>query len=273
MVPADVALIVDRYLQLADQALPGTLEGLYLTGSVALADFQPGRSDIDFIAVAKALLSAKELDRLQDVHRDLATEHPKPWFSGIYVTWVDRQSNPVDLKSVPFHHESRFGRTGGFEANPSVWLTLRRYPLSFRGPARPDVWHDPAVLRQWNLDNLNSYWQGWTSRHRRLLGRGLYLLTDEALAWCVPGVSRLHYTITTGNITSKSGACQYALGTFPARWHPIIREALAIRNGERSRYRIPFARRRDALAFMQFVIDNANSSYLHDRDEKPMHPR
>ncbi|MDQ2742707.1 MAG: DUF4111 domain-containing protein, partial [Chloroflexota bacterium] len=158
----------------------------------------------------------------------------------------------------------RFGLSGGFEANPAVWLTLRNFPVSIRGLAAPGIWNDPTTLRQWTLDNLNSYWLALVTRrhanHRGIgLRRGAAMVSDRAIAWGVPGVTRLHYTITTGDITSKSGACHYALTTFPDRWHPLIMEALAIRNGERKRSGSRIARRRDALSYMQVVIDDANA--------------
>ncbi len=85
-VPAEVDLIVKHYLQLADRALPGTIAGLYLTGSLALGDYHPGHSDIDFIAVSPVPLSAEELDHVERIHQFMDAEHPNPWFSGIYVT-------------------------------------------------------------------------------------------------------------------------------------------------------------------------------------------
>lgn len=54
--------------------------------------------------------------------------------------------------------------------------------------------------------------------------------------WGVLGVTRLHYTLATGMVTSKAGAGAYALETFPERWHRILREAVDIRtNQERKR--------------------------------------
>ncbi len=79
------------------------------------------------------------------------------------------------------------------------------------------------------------------------------------LQWCVPGVARLHYTIATGDITSKSGACRYALSTFPITWHAVINEALALRRGEQPVRRSRSSRRRDVLGFMAFVIDDVNA--------------
>ena len=42
--PPKVATVMSACLDLADEWLPGRIEGLYLVGSVALDDFQPGQS-------------------------------------------------------------------------------------------------------------------------------------------------------------------------------------------------------------------------------------
>jgi len=77
--------------------------------------------------------------------------------------------------------------------------------------------------------------------------------------FCVLGVSRPHYTLTMGDITSKEGAGLYALAALTPRWHHIINECLRIRRGAhgRSLYGSPLTRRRDALAFMAMAIDGA----------------
>jgi len=258
----DVREVTERYRALVDERLPGRIEGLYLVGSVALDDYRAGQSDIDFVAVASEAFVSEELDLLERVHRRLRSDIPKPWFDGIYVTWSELGRNPMDLKVAPFTHEGRFERGRGFEANPSTWLTLRNHPLSLRGPDAPRVWYDLAAIRRWNVDNLNSYWRGMANRVRNPV-YGAALITGDravnwAIGWCVPGVARLNYTITTGDVISKSGACRYALDCFPERWHMVVREALALRNGERPAPRGRVAQRRDVLGFMEAVIDGAN---------------
>ena len=46
-----VQAVVDAYLEAVDDEAPGLVEGLYLTGSIALGEFRPDTSDIDFVAV------------------------------------------------------------------------------------------------------------------------------------------------------------------------------------------------------------------------------
>src|SRR5690606_10730638 len=55
-----------------------------------------------------------------------------------------------------------------------------------------------------------------------------------------------------------SAAGNYALETFPPQWAPIVREALALRHGERAgRFANPWARRRAMLAYMELVMADA----------------
>jgi hypothetical protein len=48
--PEDVCNATREHLRALDATAPGLVAGLYLTGSVTLGDFLPGRSDIDFMA-------------------------------------------------------------------------------------------------------------------------------------------------------------------------------------------------------------------------------
>lgn len=97
-------------------------------------------------------------------------------------------------------------------------------------------------------------------RGKNLASRaGLAGLTDMWIAWMVLGAPRLHYSIATGAVTSKDGAGRYALQTMPERWHRIVREALRIRRGdaEHGLYPSRLLRRREMLAFVGFVIEDA----------------
>lgn len=90
---------------------------------------------------------------------------------------------------------------------------------------------------------------------------GLASLGAMWTEWGVLGVTRLHYTLTTGQVTSKHGAGVYAMETFPSQWHRIIREALRIRERRSgaSLYRNQLHRRRDTRDFVSMIIDSAHA--------------
>jgi hypothetical protein len=251
-----VRAIIGDYIDRVDRVLPSKVEGLYLVGSVALSDYQPGSSDVDFVAVSSQRFPEDALEALAQVHADLKQRFLRPHFDGIYVSWENLRRDPTSAGHVPYTLEGIFDSSGAFEANPAVWLTLRDHAVAVRGMANPGVHHDPALLRRWTVANLNSYWQRLVEQGSTERGR-LAMRTDNAIAWCVPGVLRLRYTLATGRITSKSGACLFALETLPAARHAIVRDALALHRGA-SGSMDPTQRVEEALALMQAVIDGAN---------------
>jgi hypothetical protein len=257
--PPLVESVVDCYLRELDQHAPGVVEGLYLTGSVALGDFRPGVSDVDFVAVTSRGLEAWERAGLRWVHAALATCRPRPYFDGVYLTWSDLQSAPAALLARANVHEGKWKEDATGVCNPITWHELAWHGLRVRGPEREDlaIWTEPAELIAWTRRNMTEYWRPWHARARRPLSKlALATLGTWAPAWGVLGVARQQYTIATGRITSKYGAGLYARDVLPARWHRIVDECLRIRSGsgERSHYANPLARRREALELMEHVM-------------------
>ena len=142
-----------------------------------------------------------------------------------------------------------------------TWHELARHGVVVRGPElhEIEIWTDSKVLRQYTHDNLRSYWQEQAG--------ALQQFPDEAakpdiVAWFVLGVSRLHHLLATDQLTSKSGAGRYALDAFDAPWHPVIREALVVREtgGTTGEYDAdPDRRGRDTIAFAQMAVQDGLS--------------
>jgi len=255
--PPDVSATMSAYARLVDDKLPDRIRGLYLAGSVALDDYRPGRSDIDFVAVSDTALQPPELETLRQVHTELKRTVPGPELDGVYLTWPALAAAPVGL-SVPYCLRGRFEAEGDFSVNPVTWCILHRHPRPLRGPAKPLVHHDDRMLREWCRESLRSYWGEYVRIARRWGLHRFYSLSREVTVWGILGVARPHATIRTGEMLSKTAAGAYALDMFPSRWSAIVREAVAGRSGsDRSSYRNVFARRRDTLAFMEYVISDA----------------
>ena len=118
------------------------------------------------------------------------------------------------------------------------------------------------MLTAWVRANLDTYWQQWHQRSSRPLSpHGLVCLMSWGPTWGVLGVSRLHYTIATGLICSKTAGGRYARDRFGQRWHRLLDECRRLRHSGPcpSGYRTPIARRREALAFIDMVIRDLRS--------------
>jgi hypothetical protein len=248
---------VTRYLALLDQAAPGLLEGLYLVGSVALDDFRPGQSNIDFVAVTAKRPSAGTLGAVETVHRRLALE-AGPAFDGFYIerTGIGRQPDPHRI--LPYELGGHFHRRSAcFETNPVTWAIWRDHGIAVRGPEPSTLGLsiDPVALIDFAQRNLAGYWTDWVVAH---WGGP----ADAALAVRgVLGVLRLAHVLATGLVASKTGAGRWALKHFKPFWHPIIREALAARRGRSVPMPMPLARYHAALDFVAFVVTDARTNH------------
>lgn len=237
------------YLELADRHAPGLVEGLYLQGSIALGDYRPGVSDIDFVAVTGR---TPDITTVRAIHDDLRRRHRRPHFDGLYVGWDDLRRDPAEVAAGPAVHEWRVDPDSRFERHLVTWHTLAQGGVPVRGPAIGDlgVRTDWPALAGATRRNLAEYWTPWLRR----TARDPRSLTPWATTWGVLGAARLRHTLAAGRITSKTDAAAYALDTYDRRWQRIVREALRIRVGGPPLYRNPLRRRSDLIGFMTDVL-------------------
>ena len=244
-----VARTCATYLELADRHAPGLVEGLYLQGSVALGDYQPGVSDIDFVAVTG---QAPDVETVRAIHADLRRSHRKPFFDGLYVSWDGLRSDPARTAAGLAVHEWRVAAASRFERHLVTWHVLAQAGVAVRGPAVAGigVFTDWPALAEATQRNLVEYWRPWLRRR----ARGVTGLTPWGTTWGVLGVARLRHTLAAGRVTVKTDAAAYALDAYDGRWHRVIREALRIRVGGARLYRSPWQRRADVIGFMTEVL-------------------
>lgn len=260
---------VERYLAFADRRLPGRVTDLVLVGSAALGDFRPDRSDIDFVAVVDRRLDHDELRALSRVHRASGIRTTAEalragnvtlpgTMNGVFVAEEDLTRPVTSIVPVASHVAQHFSAGSGFDVNPVMWTVLQLHGVTVRGRDRSELRVDPEpeVLAQWNRDNLAGYWQTWAERLAARPGAfpARLIPASHRVQWGVLGPPRLHCTIRTGDIVSKSDAGRYALDTFDERWHPLVTEALAHRRGEKPTSSWSSAQERDR-AVAGFVLD------------------
>jgi hypothetical protein len=82
-----------------------------LVGSVALGDFRPRSSDIDFVAVTATCPSPAALAGLARVHDRL---RQRPFFDGGYLTWTDLAGPAEAARPGPHVREGRLHLPGRF---------------------------------------------------------------------------------------------------------------------------------------------------------------
>ncbi|MET7326024.1 hypothetical protein [Streptomyces sp. NPDC005549] len=255
--PPQVQRTTSAFLSAIDTSAPGLVEGLYLCGSLGFGEYVPGRSDVDFVTVLSERPDRAAMAALATAHETVRREHPRPFFDGFHAVRADLAGPPEHCPDLPCTRMGTFAEAGRFGVNPVTWHELVRHGVSVRGPAltASEVHVDDAALRAFSHGNLSGY---WSHLHGELVESPAEAGEPDAVEWCVLGVSRLHHLLATGSLTTKSGAGRYALTAFDPRWHPIVLEALRVREstGAPSAYDgAPERRAGDTIAFTAMVIE------------------
>lgn len=257
--PAEVEAVTAAFLTAVDEAFgPGRLLGLHLHGSMGWGEFFPG-SDIDFVAVWDTLPAGVELDQLRDVHQRHRAQHAARAFDGFHCTAAHLANDASTLDPLPVFYEGAFHEAGTEDVHIVTWHELATRPVVVRGAA-PHVFTNDAALRAYTRENLATYWTGIRDQLRDA-GPQRVGAQDDTTAWVVLGAPRLHHVLTTGQLTSKSGAGRYVLERFPSEHHRIAREALCLREApfEASLYDDPAERGAAVTAVLEWVLDDVTS--------------
>lgn len=216
-----------------DEALPGFVEKLYVVGSAALGAWVPNASDVDTVIVTSRVASPSDLAALAKVHEAMPA---KPHLDGVYLDQATFEEFPIDPRVVPFvvNGEPHTDKPCG-ELTPVLWLTLQRYGIRVRGPEVDElgIHVDSAALRRYNLENLRDYWKpAAPSIYQHVAELPADAPVDaNAVAWCILGPARLHYTLAYEDITSKAGAAAHLAEIFP-EWKALAHRAVQWRTGQ-----------------------------------------
>ncbi|MFA6298905.1 MAG: aminoglycoside adenylyltransferase domain-containing protein [Nocardioides sp.] len=230
-VPEPVAEVCATFLR---DAPGGLVTGLYLRGGVGFGEWVPGQSDIDFIATLDHRPDDDEVDALRRTHEAVASAHPDVHFDGPHVLASDLAADPAGCPDVPTVLARLFEPAGAVDA-VVAWHELAWHGVQVAGPPIADlgVWTSSERLREFTVGNLDTYWRGSAEALAAMPAEGS---REEACAWCVLGVTRLHHLLVTGEMTTKSAAGRWGLTYYPERFHRVLQEALRIREGGSDEY-------------------------------------
>jgi hypothetical protein len=127
----DVRALLDRFTADAGRVLP--LAALWAHGSLALGDFQPGRSDLDLIALVEASVTSGQRRELQRMHEALAS---LPLAETLHCSYVARSElADASREHLTWAHGELFDRV----VTPVTRRELHQGGLSLLGPAPAGV--------------------------------------------------------------------------------------------------------------------------------------
>ncbi|WP_068118619.1 hypothetical protein [Nocardioides massiliensis] len=222
--PREVEAVCAEFLALADEAVPGLVEGLHLRGSLGFGEWYAGRSDVDYVAVLTRSPAAV-VEVLASVHDRLAAAYPSPAFDGIHLVGEDLLAGPAATPDRPCTLQGRFLPAARKELTPVTWHELAEHAVSVRGEVPLRLWRDAQALREHTRTNLATYWAGQIDALDGF--RADAGIAD--VAWVVLGVARLHHLLVHGRLTSKNGAGRHVVDHFGEDWRLLASEVLAWR--------------------------------------------
>jgi hypothetical protein len=213
MVEGEVGRLLDRFTKEVRLVLP--VQAVWAHGSLALGDFQSGRSDLDLIAVTEETVDLPRRGELRDLHRRLARSSvhgPK-----LHCTYVDQAFLvEVDRRHPTWAQGRFFDRT----VTPVTRRELHVGGLCLFGQSPEKVL--PSVTEQVLTDfiqaDLRDFWYPATGKRmpwRRDVWVDLGPLT----------LARATVTLQDGRLITKAEALQVlnALGAPPALVDDICR--------------------------------------------------
>lgn len=268
--PADkiVAAFVDKIVAIHS----GFIQGVYLTGSIPMDDFYATKSDIDFIVLCNDLPDRETASRLYRIHREIATQFPKPDLSGWYLASAQLQTEQPDNIHALTYHEGAM-RYGVFDMAPVTLSELRMNAVTIFGAPAETL---PISITQRQLHdflyrNINGYWAEWLRQHSSFFRKKLLLLTfPRYTEWVILGTARQLCTLRTRKIVSKTEAGHYCLEHLPQRFHPILHEAMKIRKDNRTfplvkSYAVhpSFRRLSQTIECADYIISRCNETYRY----------
>lgn len=259
LLPTSVSATVDAYFELLRAERIEFVRGFYLLGSVALADYQEGRSDIDFGAIIEGAPDHARVDRLARVHEAMG-ERTGPSFDGFYLEAHRLQCTPAAGELATFSLDGVFYRHAPcFECNPATWLLWAKRGITLLGPPSNElqISVDENALRRFEIENLEGYWRHWIKSASSQLARKSEdePMDADTIAWGVLGVARIACMLTTGRVVSKTDAGIWAMERAGHEDGVVLGLALAARRG--GIREISVKRGMHALDCMETMISNA----------------
>ncbi len=211
------------------QVLGSNFVGYYLTGSLAIGDFDL-TSDVDFIVVTDRRLSLSEVEGVQEIHLRISSQQtrwvrhleysffPKPMLLKNSSRYTDRGPNTDEGRDLCHYvNGSKTMVMSGHDNTLVTRWTLREKQLAVLGP-RPETFMpriEPNDLRREIRDDLVNWGQEvefFRSTHYNRFHQAFFVLNS----------CRCLQDLNEGRVTSKREGVEWARSHLDATWMPLV---------------------------------------------------
>jgi hypothetical protein len=206
--------------------------GMYLYGSLALGDFDPGTSDIDMMVITDGELPASDVAGLERMHARFG-ESGSPWASRLEVVYIPTNALQIDVAPTALFPQVEKDREWGLYPVESGWViqlfTLREHGLVVAGP-------DPtSLIAPIAPDDVRrasaAHAVTWAEQARSDPKWLIWIRNREHQTFVVMTLCRMLYSLRTGTVASKPGAARWMAEVSGTRWAELVRGGVTGRRG------------------------------------------
>lgn len=226
---ADINALLNTLLSDVQMILGGLFVGMYVHGSLANGDFDPQRSDIDFVVVTTDDLPGEMVAALEAMHASIAVSNLK-WATNYEGSYIPQHALRRYDPDRTLHPAVRVDGSFGVDRHGSEWViqrhVIREQGIVLAGPA-PQTLIDPVPandLRRAALGVLREWWAPQLRAPFRLHN-------SEYHAYAVLTMCRVLYTLEFGTVASKPQAARWTQKRLGGRWVGLIDQALSWQHG------------------------------------------
>jgi hypothetical protein len=194
MTATEMDLVLEQFVSAVRRAVPTV--AVWAHGSLALGDFQPGRSDLDLIAIVEAPLDGEARDRLASMHRQLLEKEAA--VAKLHCSYmVSAELAEAEADHVTWAHGTILERP----VTPVTRRELLDGGLVLYGPPPKELLPSllPGQLEDFIRRDLEDYWLPAT-------GRPLLWLRDIWVDLGLLVLARATVTLRDGRLITKGEA-------------------------------------------------------------------
>lgn len=233
------------------------LIGLYLFGSLAYGDFNPGSSDIDLVAIVNQPLNHDELKLIKNLHKQVE-ERDQKWKNRLECSYT-----PIDmLKSIlpPKNPRPYYGSGIFYDEAPygNEWIInnylLYEHGISLMGPDFKEL-IKPIDIIEVQKACIRDLFQEWKPKITDLE----WLDNSHYQSYFVMNLCRILYTVIGGTTGTKKIAAEWVKNKFGPPWSNLIETA------ESWKYGKEMLLKNEAIDFIKFVIDKIKQTKFYQK--------
>lgn len=250
---ADVNAVLHDFAARIGAILGSHFLGMYLYGSLALGDFDPHHSDIDYIVVTDAEIADDLFMALKEMHAHFDASD-SPWAAKVEAAYIPQDTLRYSLPTLAQYPQIEKGRPLVRDHLEIGWAfqcyTLREHGVVVAGPDPRTLIDpvDPHAMRQAIL----AIARGWLEGARHDPAWLVWLQHRSEQAFVVLTLCRFLYTLDSGTVASKPVAARWAKEPLGQRWATLIERSLA---RQHDKGETPDSDMDDTVALIQYTVE------------------